>query len=71
MIEVVREPAVMGCDPVIEGTEILAETIMSELRSGHPPREICEHHPGLTADGINAVVRWAEKTYGPRWRTRT
>jgi uncharacterized protein (DUF433 family) len=71
MIEVVRDPAVMGGDPVIEGTEILAETIMSELRSGHSPPEICEHHPGLTADGIDAVVRWAEKTYGPRWRTRT
>jgi uncharacterized protein (DUF433 family) len=69
--EVVRDPAIMDGDPVIQGTEILAETVMSELRSGHTPVEICTHHPGLTTDGIDAVVRWAEKTYGPRWRTRT
>lgn len=71
MTEVVRDSAVMDGDPVIQGTEILAEAVMSDLRSGHSPREICEHYPCLTTDGIDAVVRWAEKTYGPRWRTRT
>ena len=40
MIEVVRDPAVMGGDPVVEGTDILAETIMSDLRSGHSPEQI-------------------------------
>jgi uncharacterized protein (DUF433 family) len=71
MTEVVRDPDVMSGDPVIEGTEILAESVMSDLRSEHTPDEICAHYPGLTVDGIDAVVRWAEKTYGPKWRTRT
>jgi uncharacterized protein (DUF433 family) len=71
MTEIVRDPGVMSGDPVIEGTEILAESVMSDLRSGHTPAEICGHYPGLTTDGIDAVARWAEKTYGPRWKTRT
>jgi uncharacterized protein (DUF433 family) len=71
MTSIIRDPAIMDGDPVVEGTHILAETIMSDLRSGHSPREICEDYPGLPADGIDAVVRWAEKTYGLNWRTRT
>jgi uncharacterized protein (DUF433 family) len=71
MTEVVRDPAVMGGDPVIKGTEVLAETIMSCLRSGDTPEQILDHYPSLPVDGIDAVVRWAEKTYGARWKTRT
>jgi uncharacterized protein (DUF433 family) len=71
MIEVVRDPAVMSGDPVVEGTDILAETIMSDLRSGHSPEQIHADYPSLPADGVDAVIRWAEKTYGQRWRTRT
>jgi uncharacterized protein (DUF433 family) len=71
MTEVVRDPSIMDGDPTIEGTRILAETIMSYLRSGHSPTEIFADYPSLPADGIDAVVRWAETTYGPNWKTRT
>jgi uncharacterized protein (DUF433 family) len=71
MTEVVRDPSIMDGDPTIEGTRILAETIMSYLRSDCSQEEILGDYPGLPADGIDAVVRWAEKTYGPRWKTRT
>jgi uncharacterized protein (DUF433 family) len=71
MTEVISDPGVMDGDPTIQGTHILAETIMSCLRSGHSPREICEDYPGLTTDGIDAVVRWAMARYGPNWKTRT
>jgi uncharacterized protein (DUF433 family) len=71
MTEVVSNPAVMSGDPVIEGTHILAETIMSDLRSGNAPAQIHADYPSLPADCVDAVIRWAEKTYGPRWRTRT
>jgi uncharacterized protein (DUF433 family) len=71
MTEVVRDPGVLDGDPTIEGTHILAETIMSCLRSGHSPREICKDYPGLTTDGIDAVIRWALATYGPNWKIRT
>ena len=71
MTDVVRDPDVMDGDPTVEGTRILAETIMSYLRSDVSPEQIMHDYPSLPADGIDAVVRWAEKTYGPRWRTRT
>lgn len=71
MTEVVSDPAVMSGDPMVEGTRILVETIMSYLRSGYSPREIFADYPSLPADGIDAVVRWAEATYGPAWKTRT
>jgi len=67
--EVVTDPAVMSGDPVVHGTRILAETIVSYLRSGYSPREIFEDYPSLPSDGIDAVVRWAETTYGPGWKT--
>jgi uncharacterized protein (DUF433 family) len=71
MTEVVSDPSVMDGDPTVEGTRILAETIMSYLRSDIPPEQIMHDYPSLPADGVDAVVRWAERTYGPRWRTRT
>jgi uncharacterized protein (DUF433 family) len=71
MTEVVRDPELMDGDATVEGTGILAETIMSYLRSGYSPEEIRQDYPSLPADGIDAVVRWAATTYGPNWRTRT
>jgi uncharacterized protein (DUF433 family) len=43
---------------------------MSYLRSEYP-QQIFEDYPSLPANGIDAVVRWAEKTYSPNWKTRT
>jgi uncharacterized protein (DUF433 family) len=71
MTEVVRDLELMDGDPTVEGTGILAETIMSYLRSGYSPEEIRQDYPSLPADGIDAVVRWAARRYGPNWRTRT
>jgi uncharacterized protein (DUF433 family) len=71
MTEVVSDHTMMSGEPVVEGTRVLAETIMSYLRSEYTPQQILEDYPSLPADAIDAVVRWAEKTYGPRWRTRT
>jgi uncharacterized protein (DUF433 family) len=55
----------------MSGEDILAETIVSYLRSDCSPEEIMRGYPSLPADGIDAVARWAEATYGPRWKTRT
>jgi hypothetical protein len=44
------------------------DTILAHLRAGHVRREIFEDYPTLPLDGIEAVIRWAEITYGPRWR---
>ena len=52
----------------MRGTRIPAEIILAYLRGGHSHREIFEDYPTLPVDGIDAVIGWAEATYGPSWR---
>jgi uncharacterized protein (DUF433 family) len=66
--EVVSDPSVMSGDPVVRGTRVPAETIVAYLRAGRSNREIFEDYPTLPVDGIDAVIRWAETTYGSNWR---
>lgn len=66
--EVVRDPTVMSGDPVVRGTRVPAETILAYLRAGYPAQEIFADYPSLPIDGIDAVIRWAEATYGADWR---
>lgn len=68
-VEVVSDPTVMSGEPVVRGTRILAATILSHLRSGCPAEEIFRDYPSLPVDGIEAVIRWAESTYGPEWKS--
>lgn len=67
--EVVSDPSVMSGDPVVRGTRVPAETILSYLRAGHSRLEIFQDYPSLPVDGIDAVIRWAEATYGADWRS--
>jgi uncharacterized protein (DUF433 family) len=53
----------------VKGTRILAETILGYLRAGHSPQAIFQDYPSLPVDGIDAVARWAEKTYGTDWKS--
>jgi uncharacterized protein (DUF433 family) len=66
--EIVSDDSVMDGVPVVRGTRIPAKTIMAYLRAGHSHREIFEDYPTLPVDGIEAVIRWAEATYGPDWQ---
>ena len=43
-------------------------TILAYLRGGHSHREIFEDYPTLPVDGIDAVIRWAEASFGADWR---
>jgi uncharacterized protein (DUF433 family) len=47
----------------------LAETILSYLRADYSPQAIFEDYPSLPVDGIDAVARWAEATYGADWKS--
>jgi uncharacterized protein (DUF433 family) len=67
--EVVADPSVMSGEPVVRGTRILAETILSYLRSDYTAEDIFRDYPSLPVDGIDAVARWAEATYGPDWKS--
>lgn len=66
--EVISDPSVMDGVPVVRGTRIPAETILDCLRAGVSHREIFEDYPSLPVDGIDAVVGWAQETYGADWR---
>ncbi|MBB5045313.1 uncharacterized protein (DUF433 family) [Rhodopseudomonas rhenobacensis] len=67
--EVTSDPSIMSGDPVVKGTRVPAETIVAYLRGGHSAHEIFEDYPSLPIDGIDAVIRWAEATYGPGWKS--
>lgn len=67
--EIVNDPSVMSGDAVVRGTRVPAETILAYLRAGRSKREIFEDYPTLPLDGVDAVVRWAEETYGANWKT--
>lgn len=66
--EVISDPSVMSGEPVVRGTRVPAQTIIAYLRGGYDARQIFEDYPSLPVDGIDAVVRWAEVTYGADWR---
>ena len=66
--EVISDPTVMSGAPVVRGTRILAETILGYLKSDSPAEEIFRDYPSLPVDGIEAVARWAEVTYGSDWK---
>jgi uncharacterized protein (DUF433 family) len=59
----------MSGAPVVRGTRILADTILSYLRAGCSPQEIFRDYPSLPVDGIEAVSRWTEISYGPEWKS--
>ncbi|MFZ5713419.1 MAG: DUF433 domain-containing protein [Bradyrhizobium sp.] len=59
----------MSGHPVVRGTRVHAETILAYLRGGHTAQEIFEDYSSLPVDGIDAVVRWAEATYGADWKS--
>lgn len=60
----------MGGGPIVGGARIPASTILGHLRDGSSAEEIFRDYPSLPIDGIEAVIRWAEATYGADWRFR-
>jgi uncharacterized protein (DUF433 family) len=67
--EVVIDPSVMSGDPVVRGTRVRAETIVSYLRAGYSAQDIFIDYPSLPVGAIDAVMRWAESSYGADWRS--
>ena len=59
-VQIVVDPDVMSGSPCIEGTRILAETIIVNLRAGKTVDRIFSAYPALPAGGIEAAIRWAE-----------
>jgi uncharacterized protein (DUF433 family) len=54
--EVERVPGKMNGEPVIKGTRVLAETIVSNFESGSSIEEIHENYPHVPMDAIRKVI---------------
>jgi uncharacterized protein (DUF433 family) len=54
--EVDRVPGKMNGEPVIKGTRVLAQTIVSNFESGSSLEEIHENYPHLPMDTIRKVI---------------
>jgi uncharacterized protein (DUF433 family) len=68
--EVISDPSIMSGEPVVRGTRVPAETIVAYLRGGYTAQDIFADYPSLPVDGIDAVIRWAEATYGSDWQIK-
>ena len=53
------DPAVMMGKPVIAGTRITVEFILSSMAAGESIDQILDEHPHLTRDGIHAALAYA------------
>lgn len=66
-IKIVSADDVMGGDPCVEGTRLPAETIILNLKAGHPLETIFAAYPSLPPGGVEAAICWAEES-GINWR---
>jgi uncharacterized protein (DUF433 family) len=59
--EIERVPGKMGGRPVIQGTRIEPETIVTDFELGSPVEEIHENFPTVSVDTIKKVIAFAQK----------
>jgi uncharacterized protein (DUF433 family) len=56
------DPNVMMGKPVIHGTRITVELILRKLSEGANQNDLLDAYPRLTADDIQAAIRYAADT---------
>ena len=56
------DPKVMMGKPVIRGTRIAVELILRKLSEGATQNDLLDAYPRLTADDIQAAIRYAADT---------
>ncbi len=56
---VVRNPAVMGGEPVIRGTRVPVRTIASLVEMGEAHEVLREDYPQVPEEAYSAAVLWA------------
>ena len=59
MREIISDPSILGGKPVIEGTRLSVEHILSLLARNMSHREIVEAYPILTVEDVNGVLEYA------------
>lgn len=57
-------PQIMLGKPVIKGTRITVELLLTKLADGYDPDEILEMYPHITRDDIFAAIAYAALVIG-------
>jgi uncharacterized protein (DUF433 family) len=55
---IVSNPNVMMGKPVVKGTRITVELILTKLAGGETVEQILEAHPRLTREGVQAAFEY-------------
>ena len=56
---IVRDPHVVGGEPVIKGTRVTLRTVLASLAEGATTAEILADFPTLTEDDVRAAIAFA------------
>lgn len=62
MKEIVSQSDIMGGKPVIAGTRITVEHILSCMAAGQSVERLMEDYPDLTREGIAAALEYARES---------
>ncbi len=57
---VVSDPEILGGEPVIAGTRVPVELILSELAADRTPAEILHSYPSLPLGAIDTVITYVQ-----------
>ncbi len=57
---IIADPAVQGGKPVVRGTRLSVDFLLSLLAEGWSEAQILENYPGLEPDDLRAVFAYAK-----------
>ena len=56
---IVRDPGIVGGQPVLKGTRVTLNTVLASLAEGATIREILDDFPTLTEEHVRAAIAFA------------
>ena len=56
---IVRDPRIVGGEPVIKGTRVTLRTVLASLAEGASTAEILADFPTLSAEDVRAAIAFA------------
>jgi uncharacterized protein (DUF433 family) len=56
---IIRDPKILGGEPVFKGTRVTLRTVLASLATGDTPETILAAFPSLTNDDVRAAIAFA------------
>jgi uncharacterized protein (DUF433 family) len=56
---IVRDPEIVGGEPVLKGTRVTLKTVLASLAEGATTAEILADFPSLTEEDVRAAIAFA------------